>query len=281
MDGMIRVRPWTRADLPALEPLLAASFGRADFDLADELEYCPDPVPPDWLTAWGGNTEPLGFLRFFPAGRGVRVAELYASPESAREDVREALLLGLAGTAPPTPGERLRFDLAPDDLPLRTLLARILEVVEVHEYLRLGRGVEGQDQPPRPPLTPEDALAAAEVLSALKPYAPDRLRALFAQGDLTLTRRDRQVVGAAHVEGRGEGEREVVTFAVRPDARAMGEGARLLRALLAGQPPETRRLTLQVREDNHAACRLYLRGGFQELPRRREVWLFTRLPRPR
>lgn len=277
---MIRVRPWTRADLLVLEPLLAASFGRADFDLADELDYFPDPVPTGWLTAWGAGGEPLGFLRFFPAGNGVQVAELYASPGPARESVWEALLLELVRTASPTPGERLRFDLAPDDLTLRALLGRSLEVVELHEYLRLEREVAGQGQPPHPPLAPEDARAAAEVLSVLKPYSPDKLRTLFAQGDLTLTRRNGQVVGAAHVEGRGEGEREVVTLAVRPDARGKGEGVRLLRALLAGQPTGTRRLTLQVREDNHAACGLYLRGGFQELPQRREVWLFTRLPQP-
>ncbi|WP_216319617.1 GNAT family N-acetyltransferase [Deinococcus aestuarii] len=277
---MIRARPWTRADLRVLEPLLAASFGRSDFDLADELDYFPDPVPPGWLTAWGGNAEPLGLLRFFPAGNGVRVAELYAVPGPLREGVWEALLRGLVSAVPLVPGERLRFDLARDNIALRTLLGRVLEVVAVHEYLRLEREVEGQGQPPRPPLAPEDAQAAAEVLSALKPSSPDTLRALFAQGDLTLSRRDGRVVGAAHVEGRGEGEREVVTFAVRPGARGTGEGARLLHALLAGQPAGTRRLTLQVREDNHAACRLYVREGFRERPRGREVWLLTRLPQP-
>ncbi|WP_180970232.1 GNAT family N-acetyltransferase [Deinococcus planocerae] len=276
---MIQVRPWTRADLRVLEPLLAASFGRSDFDLADEWEYFPDPVPPGWLTAWVGNAEPLGFLRFFAAGKGVQVAELYASPGPFREDVWEALLCGLVGAVPPISGERLRFDLPPDDITLRTVLDRHLEVVEVHEYLRLEREVEGRGQHPRPPLSPEDAQAAAEVLSTLKPYPPDRLRALFSQGELTLTRRDGRVVGAAHVEGRGEGEREVVTLAVRPEARGTGEGTRLLRALLMGQPPGTRRLSLQVRADNHAACRLYVRQGFRELPEKREIWVFARPPR--
>ncbi|MCP2015699.1 ribosomal protein S18 acetylase RimI-like enzyme [Deinococcus sp. HSC-46F16] len=274
------VRPWHRADLTALEPLLAASFGRADFDLADEQAYFPDPAPPGWVVAWDAAGTPLGFLRFFAAGGGVQVAELYAVPGPQQPEILAALLRAFSSSPALAAGERLRFDLFPNDVARRALIEQHLEVTDVHRYLRLDREVRSAGHVPSEPLSLRDAQAAAEVLGVLKDYPPEELRHLWAGGDLAVTWQKGAVVGAAHLQSRGGGEREIVALAVAAEARGTGEGARLVDALLRRQPPGTARLTLQVREDNAAARRLYTHCGFRERPQGREVWLFTR-PRSR
>ena len=65
-------------------------------------------------------------------------------------------------------------------------------------------------------------------------------------------------------------EAEILTLAVRPQARRQGVGARLVQAAAgraAGQGAA--RLFLEVAEDNAAARALYARCGFSEVGRRR------------
>ena len=65
-------------------------------------------------------------------------------------------------------------------------------------------------------------------------------------------------------------EAEILTLAVRPEARRQGVGARLVQAAAgraAGQGAA--RLFLEVAEDNAAARALYARCGFSEVGRRR------------
>jgi ribosomal-protein-alanine N-acetyltransferase len=65
-------------------------------------------------------------------------------------------------------------------------------------------------------------------------------------------------------------EAEILTLAVRPEARGAGLGGRLVgqgavRAVQAG----ARRLFLEVAEDNVAARALYARAGFAQIGRRK------------
>lgn len=64
-------------------------------------------------------------------------------------------------------------------------------------------------------------------------------------------------------------EAEVLTLAVRPEARGQGRGGRLTReAAAAAGAAGARRLFLEVAEDNGAARALYRRMGFEAIGRR-------------
>ena len=68
-------------------------------------------------------------------------------------------------------------------------------------------------------------------------------------------------------------EAEILTLAVRPEARRQGGGARLVQAAAgraAGQGAA--RLFLEVAEDNAAARALYARAGFRFLGRRKAYY---------
>lgn len=64
-------------------------------------------------------------------------------------------------------------------------------------------------------------------------------------------------------------EAEILTLAVRPEARGRGEGARLVAEGVAGAGARgADQVFLEVAEDNASALRLYLRSGFVETGRR-------------
>lgn len=65
-------------------------------------------------------------------------------------------------------------------------------------------------------------------------------------------------------------EAEILTLAVRPEARGRGLGARLVQAAAVRAAEKgAARLFLEVAEDNAAARALYARCGFSEVGRRR------------
>lgn len=64
-------------------------------------------------------------------------------------------------------------------------------------------------------------------------------------------------------------EAEILTLAVRPEARGRGEGARLVAEGVAGARARgADQVFLEVAEDNAPALRLYSRSGFVETGRR-------------
>lgn len=64
-------------------------------------------------------------------------------------------------------------------------------------------------------------------------------------------------------------EAEVLTLAVRPEARGRGEGGRLLAdGVAAARAAGAERVFLEVADDNAAALALYRRAGFAEAGRR-------------
>lgn len=64
-------------------------------------------------------------------------------------------------------------------------------------------------------------------------------------------------------------EAEILTLAVRPEARRAGEGGRLVREGLVGAAElGAVRVFLEVAEDNSAARALYAKAGFVEVGRR-------------
>ncbi|WP_439470421.1 GNAT family N-acetyltransferase [Brevundimonas sp.] len=64
-------------------------------------------------------------------------------------------------------------------------------------------------------------------------------------------------------------EAEILTLAVRPEARGRGQGARLVADGAAGASARgADQVFLEVAEDNAPARRLYLRAGFVETGRR-------------
>lgn len=61
-------------------------------------------------------------------------------------------------------------------------------------------------------------------------------------------------------------EAEILTLAVRPDARRRGVGRSLVaRAVSAGAEAGARRVFLEVADDNAAARALYARSGFRQV----------------
>jgi ribosomal-protein-alanine acetyltransferase len=69
-------------------------------------------------------------------------------------------------------------------------------------------------------------------------------------------------------------EWELENIVVSPASRRQGVGRALLSALLnEARAHCAERILLEVRASNHAAIRLYLRNGFQQLSRRRDYYL--------
>lgn len=70
------------------------------------------------------------------------------------------------------------------------------------------------------------------------------------------------------------GEGELLTIAVRPEARGRGIGAALLSEILAGAAARgAERIFLEVAADNAAALALYQRGGFAVCGRRKGYYV--------
>jgi [ribosomal protein S18]-alanine N-acetyltransferase len=66
-----------------------------------------------------------------------------------------------------------------------------------------------------------------------------------------------------------DGESEILTLAVRPEARRQGLGARLMQSAMAMAMAEgAMRMTLEVAADNAAALALYARLRFHQVGRR-------------
>ncbi|MBL0968482.1 MAG: GNAT family N-acetyltransferase [Brevundimonas sp.] len=64
-------------------------------------------------------------------------------------------------------------------------------------------------------------------------------------------------------------EAEILTLAVRPEARGRGEGGRLTAGGVAGAAARgAERVFLEVADDNVSALAVYRRGGFAEVGRR-------------
>ena len=127
---------------------------------------------------------------------------------------------------------------------------------------------------PRPePATPADAdaIAATEAAAAFHPWSlPSVAASLAAPGALAWVVREEGRVVAHLLASTILDEGEVLTVAVRPEARRRG----LARALLAAcheawARQGVTRAFLEVREDNAGARALYAEAGWREVGRRR------------
>lgn len=118
-----------------------------------------------------------------------------------------------------------------------------------------------------PPDRPEpETLAALHATAFAAPWSTAEFADLLGQpGVLAAVETDGFILVRVVLD-----EAEILTLAVRPDARRAGLGGRLVGrgAVLAAQAGAAR-LFLEVAEDNAAARALYDRAGFRLLGRRR------------
>lgn len=123
---------------------------------------------------------------------------------------------------------------------------------------------------PRMALRDISALAEIEKRSSLSPWSEAQIRAELAK--------ERAHFWTARAGGRAVGyagfwlvqdEAQVATVAVHPEFRRRGIARRLFQIMgEAARELGARRMTLEVREGNTAARRLYETEGFQETFRR-------------
>lgn len=113
---------------------------------------------------------------------------------------------------------------------------------------------------------PPEALAALHAAAFPAPWDAAAFAALSAQpGVLALVEDDGFILIRVVAD-----EAEILTLAVRPEARRRGIGARLVRAAsVRAADLGAERLLLEVAQDNAAARGLYARCGFIEVGRRR------------
>ena len=113
---------------------------------------------------------------------------------------------------------------------------------------------------------PPEALAALHAAAFPAPWDAAAFAALSAQpGVLALVEDDGFILIRVVAD-----EAEILTLAVRPEARRRGLGARLVAAAAARAAAlGAERLFLEVAQDNAAARGLYARSGFAEVGRRR------------
>jgi len=119
-----------------------------------------------------------------------------------------------------------------------------------------------------------DAVCAVDRLCFPTPWRTETFTRQL-EGDFgyyRIAERDGRVVGYIGSE-MVEDEAYITTLGVHPDLRAQGIGERLLADVLAEAVRRgVRRITLEVREGNAAARRLYGKYGFSPVSRRRAYY---------
>jgi GNAT superfamily N-acetyltransferase len=265
----MNVRLITRADLENLEPLLLAAFGSSEFALADELEYFPEPAPTDWFWLEDAG-KALGFLRYFPSGNDLNVAELFAPDETTIK-----ILLEHFKTHHALGSKLLRFDLKLEQSNLEALI-RTHASIETKKYfsrfeLSIPGGLPSKFQPSKT----KNLLGVQTVLGVLMDYSLEKIQTLLDQGWLRIVEFENVPVAAVHLEPRGN-KLEVMSLATHPDFLRRGIARILLETLKHEAVGVCQRISLQVNAENVAAIRLYENVGFREIPQDQERWLYTR-----
>jgi len=124
--------------------------------------------------------------------------------------------------------------------------------------------------------TPEHlpAIAALERASFSQPWSVESLAGMFANPNAyILAAMDAAVLAGYLFTLEIAGESCVTNLAVEPTYRERGIGAALLCAALSGaQERGCECVTLEVREGNRAAVRLYEKHGFQTVGRRKAYY---------
>ncbi len=265
----MKIRQITRSDLQTLEPLLLASYGNSEFALADEYEYFPEPAPDDWFWLEDAGIA-IGFLRYFPSGGNLNVAEIYASHESVIEILLEHFKRHQTKSS-----KLLRFDLKSEHSNLEALI-RTHATVETEKYfsrfeLSIPAGVPAKLQPSKT----TDLLGVRTVLGVLMDYSLEKIQTLLDQGWLRIVEFENLPVAAVHLEPRGN-KLEVMSLATHPDFQRRGFARILLETLKHETVGVSERISLQVNAENVAAIRLYENVGFREIPQDQELWFYTR-----
>jgi len=134
------------------------------------------------------------------------------------------------------------------------------------------------------PMTEHDLLEVVEIeeISNLSPWGWDayHLELQNGLGSLMLVARLSPDQDVAHksivgfiVARQMAGEIHVNNVAVRPEARRLGVGQSLLRAVLAwGREHDSTQAVLEVRAENTTAQKLYQACGFEVIGRRRRYY---------
>jgi ribosomal protein S18 acetylase RimI-like enzyme len=264
----MNVHLMTRADLETLEPLLLTSFGSNEFSLVDELEYFPEPAPTDWFWLEAAG-KALGFLRYFPSGNNLNIAELFAPDENT---IR--ILLEHFKTHHALGSKLLRIDLKLEQSNLEALI-RSHATVDTEKYfsrfeLSLPAGSSAKFQPSKT----TDLLGVQAVLGVLMDYSLEKIQILLEQGWLRIVKFENVTVAAVHLEPRGN-KLEVMSLATHPKFQRRGFARILLETLKNEAVGVCERISLQVNAENVTAIRLYENVGFCEIPQDQELWLYT------
>jgi ribosomal protein S18 acetylase RimI-like enzyme len=276
----VPVFPITRADLPRLEGLLRASYGDG-LDMQDELDYFPDPAPPDWLFLTDANGEPQGFLRYFAVSDSLFAAEFFVPPSANRSQYLEMLLEAFSKCRTLPKDSVLRVDALASDLEMETSLKKFARINEVRHFHHFERQVRGLDQPlERVALNGVQLEQTRDVLAALKTYELEQLEELWNTKQLFILEIDGRVVAVTHLQHKSDTVLDIATFATTEAKRGQGYGTRLLTTILETLEPAVDTVELKVRSSNEAAIRLYERCGFTHVPSRDESWWYTAWDEP-
>ncbi len=259
----------TRADLETLEPLLLASYGSSEFTLADELEYFPEPAPTDWFWLEEAG-KALGFLRYFPSGNNLNIAELFAPDENT---IR--ILLKHFKTHHALGSKLLRFDLKSENTNLEALIRSHASIETTKYFSRFELSIAAGSPAKFQPSKTTDLFGVQTVLGVLMDYSLDKIQTLLEQGWLRIVEFENLPVAAVHLEPR-DNKLEVMSLATHPDFQRRGFARMLLETLKNQAVGVCERISLQVNTENIAAIRLYEKAGFREIPQDRELWLYTR-----
>jgi len=115
-----------------------------------------------------------------------------------------------------------------------------------------------------------ETLAALHAAAFDEPWSGEALEALLAApGVIGLMQEDGFILIRIAVD-----EAEILTLAVRPEARRQGLGRALVEAGVAeARSAKATRLFLEVAADNQAAIGLYVRAGFEQVGRRKGYYV--------
>jgi ribosomal protein S18 acetylase RimI-like enzyme len=269
------VHPFTRDTLPSLEALLRASYGDG-LELADELEYFPQPPPRDWLFVTDATGEPQGFIRYYPVDEHLLAAEFFVAPGLERARFAHELLAAFGQRHALPANAMLRVDLAARDTELQRALEAHARVVEDRTFWHFARTpLATTMQPARAPLSPQHLEQTKHVLGTLIQYDENTLQRHWLERNLFVVADGAEVVAAAHLQSRGAGVMDIASIATARHKRGQGFGTRLLEHVLNAQDQSIRTVELKVHSSNTAATKLYERCGFQRVPDNDQVWRYT------
>lgn len=257
---MLEIQSISYPHLEMLLPLLSASYGSA-VSLEDEQAYYLEDTPQDGLMALEQG-KPVGYLRSFPCGPQLAVADFWLP----NAKIAEALLQAYTPSADAV--DRLRIDLPAHSPIADTVMAQGFDLHQSYGFYQWHEPPNESIKGVRLATAKDNFSGILDCLSHWDNLSKEHLKNLAHEGHLVIYETLGQIVSAATLSPRGE-QIEIVQLATHPQHRGQSHAQHLLRGLGARVK---KNMFLKVELNNSAARHVYEKVGWTLVSEKNENW---------